>query len=330
MNPPPSVIIQQHGAVASFFLRMRRVRSFGILLVAVCQLAAFLATAGACGEGPPFAGEAGTASATPAAARTTSAAHTSSATPVTIPEQAITEETRTATEALGAKGVEVSVSNLITMVRDPTQSEEIRYWSAVGLGGLGDEAASVGLLELLEDDNKNLRYAAATSLGKLRLRSAIPKLREALNDPDAGVRSVAVQGLSYIGTEAAVDALVEKLTDVNEAEDGVRYEAARRLGMMMAFGAEPALLNALNDRSVVLRTGAALALADLGHKAAIPALINVLKDATARESEVVDAIQGLKKLTGLDFGYPKPYFAPATEQEKSEAIRKWIDWWESQ
>jgi len=278
-------------------------------------------------EGSP---RTGAAEETPSTIETPGVGEGGAGTPIAIPPQALKEETERAVQLLREEGIEVSVPSLAQIVAKPAESDYIRYWSAVALGGLEDRSASAALSELLEDENPDLRYAAVISLGRLRVGSAVPRLREVLKDPDAAVRSVAVEALSYIGGAEAVAALAEKVADVEEAQEAIRYEAAVRLGRMMAEGAETALLNALDDESLLVREGAAVALADLGNRAAIPVLVDVLEDESATDSQVVDSIQGLKKLTGLDFGYPKPYFAPATAEEKAEAIGKWIDWWESQ
>lgn len=251
-------------------------------------------------------------------------------TPIAIPAQILTEETETAVDFLETRDVDISVPSLTDIVANPEEAGDVRYWAAVALGGLGDRSASAALLELLEHENPDLRYAAVISLGRLGVESAVPSLSEALNDRDAAVRSVAVQALSHVGGRDAVAALIGKVADADEGDEAIRYEAAVRLGRMMAEGAQEALLKELDNESAVLRRGAAIALADLGNQAAIPVLVGVLRDRTAGESEVVDAILGLEQLTGLEFGYPKPFFASATAQERSEAIRGWIDWWESQ
>ena len=140
---------------------------------------------------------------------------------------------------------------------------------------------------------------------------------------------MAVQALGQIGRDEAIAALGEKVMDLNEPSVNIRANAAFRLGQMGLDSAVPWLIAGLKDKSLEVRASSAIALAEFGNREAIPSLIEILKVPNARESLVVKAMNGLKKFTGQDFGYPKKHFAPATKEERDEAIRRWIEWWEN-
>jgi len=233
-------------------------------------------------------------------------------------------------EILAEKGIELTLPSLLERVRDEDESLDVRFMSALALGNTGDQSAVPVLIELLHAEEAELRYAAVVALGRLGSVEAVPSLKEALADPSERVRLAAIGALANLGGDEAAYALAEKVTDTDEPSEDVRANAAFYLGDMRASVAKPWLLDALDDPSLEVRTAAAVALADLADTQAIPVLIETLKDPAARDWLVVKAIEGLKELTGLDFGYPKPYWAPATEEERKEAIRRWIEWWENQ
>ena len=233
-------------------------------------------------------------------------------------------------ETLAQKGVELSVPSLLGRVEDERESLEVRFLSALVLAKTGDESAVAALIDLLQDQEADLRYAAVVGLGGLGSAEAIPSLKASMADPSERVRLAAVGALANLGGDEAARALSEKVTDTDEPSDDVRANAAFSLGDMRVSVAKPWLIDALDDRGLEVRTAAAVALADLGDSRAIPVLIETLKNPGARDWLVVKAIEGLRGLTGLDFGYPKPYWAPATEDERAEALRRWIDWWENQ
>ncbi len=236
----------------------------------------------------------------------------------------------TAEEILVEEGIEVSLPSLLERAGDEDESLEVRFLSALVLGKMGDESAVPVLIELLQGDEAELRRAAVVALGQLESPQVVPSLTQALADSAESVRLAAVGALASLGGDEAAFALAEKVTDTDEPSEDVRANAAFHLGDMQASVARPWLLDALDDASLQVRTAAAVALADLGDSRAIPVLIETLKDTGARDWLVVKAIAGLKELTGLDFGFPKPYWAPATEEEREKAIRGWIEWWENQ
>lgn len=237
---------------------------------------------------------------------------------------------REAEASLSAAGVALTTPDLIRTLENDEADIVIRFWSAVALGKRGDPSALPALIDTLRNPRPELRAAAALALGELRDPSAVPHLKQMLQDPSINVRSMAVQALGQIGGDKAVTYLGEKLVDTNEPSANIRANAAFRLGKLGATAAEPWLIAALKDQSLEVRTASAVALAEFGSKEAIPTLIEVLQAPSARESLVVDAIFALRKLTDLDFGYPKKYFAPATKEERDNAIKGWIEWWENQ
>ncbi len=233
-------------------------------------------------------------------------------------------------ERLAKEGISLTAPALIAVMQDPNWQEGIRALAALALGRMGDRAVTPDLIEASQKGDWQLRSAAVLALGKLQDTSAMDALRAGLQDASESVRSVTIQALSQIGGDEAIAALGEKLTDAAERSDNIRANAAFRLGNLGQASATPWLFSGLNDASLSVKTASAVALAKLGNADAIPALISVLEEDTARDSLVVKAIKGLRMLTGQDFGYPKPYYAPATKEERNEAIRGWIEWWEQQ
>lgn len=233
-------------------------------------------------------------------------------------------------ELLLEKGFSVTVPQLIATLKSDDESEDIRFWAALVLGRKGDRSVSYILIDTLRNQSPKLRAGAVLALGDLRDPSALPYLRQTLQDASEPVRSATVQVLGRIDDNEAITALGEKVVDLNESSVNIRVNAAFQLGQMGSTAAEPWLNAGLNDKSLEVRAASAVALAKLGNWKAVPTLIEILRTPNVRESVVVEAIEGLKRLTGQDFGYPKKYFAPATKEERAEAIRKWIEWWENQ
>ncbi len=233
-------------------------------------------------------------------------------------------------EILSEKGIPLTFSHLIAALKNEGEEEATRFWAAVALGRMGNRSAVPALIETLESVSSRLRTGAALALGELRDPSALPNLRKALQDSSEGVRSTAVQTISQIGGDEAVSALGEKLTDPNEPSVNIRANAAFLLGKLKLPSAEPWLIAALNDKSLDVRVYSAVALAELGNQVALPILMNTLEMPEARESLVAKSVNGLKKLTGKDFGYTKKYFAPVTKEEKNKAKRRWKEWWKNQ
>ena len=232
-------------------------------------------------------------------------------------------------EILQQEGVQVNASSLIERIVNSHERLHIRYWAAIALGRTRDSSGIPALINLLKDNTTELRAAAAISLGKMGDASAIPYLKDALTDPKEVVRGTSVQALGDIGGSSAALALAEKVMDRSEPSDNIRFNAAFRLGLMKERIAIPHLLKAIHDSSLEVRTGAAVALGEMGDQGGVRVLVSTVTTQDAPDWLVVKAIEGLRKLTNEDFGYPKPYFARSTEEERANAIRKWSEWWQS-
>ena len=81
----------------------------------------------------------------------------------------------------------------------------IRYWAAVGLAALGENArpAEKVLFEALNDRSPCVRIAAAEALSNLgNVEEAIHVLEEGLTDEDPHVKMLAVETLVVLGDKA--------------------------------------------------------------------------------------------------------------------------------
>lgn len=80
-----------------------------------------------------------------------------------------------AMEALVAFG-EMAVPHLTRLLND--DNEEVRNFSAVMLGDIGNAKAVLSLIDALQDPDANVRHGAAEALGKIGDLSAVPPLQE--------------------------------------------------------------------------------------------------------------------------------------------------------
>ena len=105
-----------------------------------------------------------------------------------------------------------------------------------------------------------------------------------------------------------------------EPQRKARTALAERLARMK----DSTLATYLSDEDAEIRRAAASAIARKENKALVPRIIPLLRDPNPGVAEA--AHMALRDLTGKDFG-PK---ADVGREEREEAIRKWLDWWNKQ
>jgi len=111
---------------------------------------------------------------------------------------------------------------------------------------------------------------------------------------------------------------ISQLTGENKRK--ARTALTQRLTRMK----EATLTNYLADEDTEIRRAAALACAAKGSKTIVPHLIPLLRDPQELVAEA--AHEALKDITGQDFG-PVP---EASREDRDQAARKWLDWWNKQ
>ena len=105
----------------------------------------------------------------------------------------------------------IAVEPLINALKD--KRVEIREFSAVVLGNIGDSHALKPLIIALKDYNPNVRAAAAKALGNLGNVKAVRPLIESTKDKSLKVRYFAAKSLGMIGDLEAVESLIELLEE---------------------------------------------------------------------------------------------------------------------
>jgi HEAT repeat protein len=128
-----------------------------------------------------------------------------------------------------------------------------------------------------------------------------------------------------IGSETAVSLLVETAGHGLQSDE-IRYAAIRSLRAHELENARFALVDALASRSKPLRIAAAAGLAQLGDSRGLDTLIDALfaSDVSEVGRETADA--GLRALSGEDFGYVKQYGGPTSNEDRTRAREKWLEW----
>jgi HEAT repeat protein len=88
-----------------------------------------------------------------------------------------------------------------------------RWHAALLLGGIGDRAAAVPLLPLVEDAHLEVRLAAIAALAQLRDPVALSDLVACAKDPSWRVRAAAIEALGRLGVPEARPVLEAALHD---------------------------------------------------------------------------------------------------------------------
>lgn len=179
-----------------------------------------------------------------------------------------------------------------------------RATAAYVLGDMGSRLATPGLVEALQDSEREVRSAAARSLGRLEAPegieplvaalfaqrvprgvvgqallalgpAAVPSLLPLLAHPQLEVRASATELIGLLGGAGEARLLVDLLED---SSVGVRERAALALGRLGASEALNGLERALADRAPPVRAAAAEALGMIGNPHAFPLLLDVARD----------------------------------------------------
>ncbi len=145
-----------------------------------------------------------------------------------------------------------ATSYLLALLRDP--DEEIRTFSGVMLGAIGDPDSVADLIAALDDVDENVAHAAAEALG-------------------------------MIADDGAVEPLIEAL----KKEFWIRYPAATALGQIGDPRAVPPLLDLIGDD--MLQGAVIEALGNIGDPSAAPALARLLaRDDPLTRNDVIAAL----------------------------------------
>jgi HEAT repeat protein len=119
---------------------------------------------------------------------------------------------RAATGALARLGTPRALHALSDMLRDP--NPDIRLQAALGLGAAGQRAATVDLLEVLdEEQDADVQQAIVTALGKVATVEAVERLRKVAKPGNlfrrkaSGLRIAAVNALAEAATQESLDIL---------------------------------------------------------------------------------------------------------------------------
>lgn len=146
---------------------------------------------------------------------------------------------------------------------------ELRMAAAVGLGHVGDEAATPALVDRLDDPDQRVRARAARACGRVSDPRAVEALTNRTDDESARVRRVVASALGALGTARALRALEPLVADESET---VRRTAVDALGDFRSVEPVEPLVEALHDPSETVR------------RTAVFALVEVLSNAPAAES----------------------------------------------
>lgn len=156
-----------------------------------------------------------------------------------------------AMEAFPRYGAE-STPYLVSLLND--KDEEVRMFSSVILGEVGDTVAVEPLVKALKDPDENVKHAAAESLGKLKAPHSVGPLVDCLIE-DFWIQYPAVIALGNIGDPGAIEPLLKLLDD-----EMLRQAVIEALGKIGDLSVVPALADILsqNDPSIRNDTIAAL------------------------------------------------------------------------
>jgi HEAT repeat protein len=114
------------------------------------------------------------------------------------------------------------------------EDPEIRLYSAITLGMIGDNRAVPLLLTALNDPDMNVRFAAIESLGGLEAQEAVDRLIEILQEKDYFLLFPVIQSLERIGDSKPVPYLMNFVKD-----EGLADVALTALGALAGEEAVP-------------------------------------------------------------------------------------------
>lgn len=194
---------------------------------------------------------------------------------------------------------------IIDLLKDDQTNDNVRHWSAVILSRLGNEALSI-LIENLRDQDKLVRKLSAAALGEVKAPEALEPLIQTLKDTSWPVRNVAAASIiQYGGTVTSTVAkylmdrddnvklwtrriigeigreyeteFIESLKGAKESE--TRSCAAVALGVLRSEKALPILEGVMfNDSDDWVRRYAASAVAEIGNPESLGKVLELLQD----------------------------------------------------
>jgi len=165
-----------------------------------------------------------------------------------------------AAQCLGYLGQEGSVPLLGRALHDA--SEEVRWWAALALQAVPNDAAFADIAQAAtKDPSERVREAAVRALGWVEGDRVIMPLMRATADESSAVRQAAATELGRFNTELALQALTRLFRDPSE---DVRWAAVLAVGNLRNRAAAPALTEALRDPSPMVSTAAERALQRMG------------------------------------------------------------------
>ncbi len=139
-----------------------------------------------------------------------------------------------------------SLAEWIDLLKDETQTVQVRRQAAQALAKDGSEAALSALKEALNHAPSTVRAAIAQALGDSPSPEAGPLLLALLNDADETTARGAVRGLANRNTPEGAKALADVLSS-EQKPLSVRGEAALSLGTMNQPGALQTLMQAASE-----------------------------------------------------------------------------------
>lgn len=157
------------------------------------------------------------------------------------------------------------------------------------------------LLEILRDDpDARMRAAAAEALMVIKTPEAASGLIQALDDSDREVRFFAASGLGFLGTNGAEG--VDRLATIAKDDfTNVRVVAIRALGCIGegAFSSVPVLVQILEDKNPDLSVEAAASLGAIGPTArdSVPSLMNTLRRGIDEGARAARRIENADEIT---------------------------------
>lgn len=151
-----------------------------------------------------------------------------------------------AMETIRQMGLDAVYAILEMAVRDDDNAD-LRNGAMEALVAFGGEAVP-RLLQLLVDENEEVRNFSAVMLGNIGNHEAVDALVRALRDPDINVRHGAAEALGKIGGTGALAPLVEMLKE----DFWLQYPAVVALGEMRDKRAVPFLRELLGNEMLTM------------------------------------------------------------------------------
>jgi HEAT repeat protein/DNA polymerase III delta prime subunit len=193
---------------------------------------------------------------------------------------------------LGKIGSEAAISALLQV------NKKMHRNAAKALDNISSEVAIPGLLQAMEDSDRDVRRIAAEALGKFGSEVAIPGLLQAMEDSDRDVRRIAAEALGKFGSEVVISGLLQMMKYSNRDVCKIATEVLGKIGSKKAI---PSLLQAMEDSDRDVRRIAAEALGKIGSEEAIPALLQAIKnsdwDVSRSATEALGKIGNIFKLS---------------------------------